>query len=200
MYPNFDLWMPTLFRFILVVFAEESVRSYAKFSDKWTFLTPWAYTFVCVSGGKKCSFFVKFCSSLGFLSLHIDMEILMETSRNFRNSYTAIIRLAVTKLRKGNFRWKIVKCLFLFTTDFSKYTTKLKKTKENVLRLDKQYFSYSSEKILKSLTHNRNNLFRKCHKSKFYKELAAVDFIFCREKCLKEKCCSYLCFYGNWWN
>ena len=32
----------------------------AKFSEKWTFLTPDPHTCVCISGGKKCSFFGKF--------------------------------------------------------------------------------------------------------------------------------------------
>ena len=29
---------------------------HAKFSEKQTFLTPWYHKYMCVSGGKKCSF------------------------------------------------------------------------------------------------------------------------------------------------
>ena len=39
---------------------DHSFSAYAKVSGKLTFLTPW-YAHMCVSGGKRCSFFGKFC-------------------------------------------------------------------------------------------------------------------------------------------
>ena len=49
---------------IMVIIRDFSFSTYAKFSEKLAFLTPApfldAQTYVCLSGGKKCSFFEKF--------------------------------------------------------------------------------------------------------------------------------------------
>ena len=37
------------------------ISTYAKFFEKLIFLTPDMHIYVCVSGGKKCQFFGKFC-------------------------------------------------------------------------------------------------------------------------------------------
>ena len=37
---------------------------WAKISKKLTFLPPDTHIYVCISGGKKCEFFVKFCTRI----------------------------------------------------------------------------------------------------------------------------------------
>ena len=58
---------------------------HVKFSKKRTFLSPDKYTYVCLSGGKKCSLFRKF-DVLSFLVISLLRFALLSYERRYMNS------------------------------------------------------------------------------------------------------------------